>query len=83
MLLNIFNTPAQGWRPVKWTGKEFLSPAVLAACGVNPRENAMAGKSSTKSKKPSHEAFVVTGEGETTAEFIQGANKALKAALLL
>jgi hypothetical protein len=41
-----------------------LSPAVLAACGVNQRENAMAAKSS-KSKKPSHEAFVVTGEGES------------------
>jgi len=42
-----------------------LSPAGHAACGITQRENATAGKSSSKSKKPTHEAFVVTGEGES------------------
>ena len=39
----------------------FLSRPIMSSRGIIQRENAMAGKSSTKSKKPSYEAFVVTG----------------------
>jgi hypothetical protein len=52
--------------PARPAQETFLSPAGHVARGITQRENTMAGKSSSssKSKKPSHEAFVVTGEGE-------------------
>jgi hypothetical protein len=44
--------------------KRFDLPAGNVARGIIQQENTMPGKSS-KSKKPTHEAFVVTGEGES------------------
>ena len=41
-----------------------MSPDRLAACGFTQQENTTAGRSSSTSKKPTHEAFVITGEGE-------------------
>lgn len=42
----------------------FISRPIMSHAASSKRENAMAGKSSSKSKKPTHEAFVVTGEGD-------------------
>jgi hypothetical protein len=42
----------------------FLSPDRSAAYGIINWENTMAAKPSSKAKKPTHEAFIVTGEGE-------------------
>jgi hypothetical protein len=44
--------------------KRFCLPPVMPPAASSNWENAMAGKSS-KSNKPTHEAFVVTAEGES------------------
>jgi hypothetical protein len=47
------------------TGNVFVFRLVVSHAASPIRGNTMVGKSSSKSKKPTHEAFVVTGEGES------------------